>query len=83
MKNYEMIMVLGLSAIFLQAHLALQTVHAEENLFTALDLNKDQILSLKEAYANATLLKNFGQMDINEDGVISFAAYLAGPILKG
>lgn len=81
MKNYEMVIVLGLSAVFLQAHLALQTVSAEENLFSALDLDRDNVLSLTEASANAALLKNFGQIDINEDGVISFAEYLASPIL--
>lgn len=83
MKNYEMVIVLGLSAIFLQAHLALQTVNAGESLFTTLDLDRDNVLSLTEASANAALLKNFGQIDINEDGMISFAEYLENPILQG
>jgi hypothetical protein len=83
MKNYEMVMVLGLSAILLQAHLALQTVNAQESLFATLDRNNDQVLSLKEASANAPLLKNFGQIDINEDGVVSYSEYLVSPILKG
>ncbi|GEA09287.1 hypothetical protein KUL42_40480 [Alteromonas sp. KUL42] len=40
-------------------------------LIQKLDTNKDQLISLKEAIRHVELLRNFGLIDENEDGMLS------------
>ena len=47
--------------------------YAQSDLFTRLDVNQDQKISLKEAVRNTELLKNFGLIDENKDGMLTRA----------
>lgn len=44
---------------------------ANDELFTALDVNADGVIDMKEATAHEVLSENFVEADSNGDGVIS------------
>ncbi len=44
---------------------------AQEDLITQLDADKDGLISLREAVKNTELLRQFGLIDTNEDGLLS------------
>ena len=44
---------------------------AAQRLMQQLDVNKDGVISLKEAVRHTELLRNFGLIDDNEDGKLT------------
>lgn len=52
-------------------------------LIQRLDTNKDQLISLKEAIRHVELLRNFGLIDENEDGMLSHAELAKSSLTPG
>lgn len=56
---------------------------AQSDLFTRLDVDQDEKVSLKEAVRNTELLKNFGLIDENGDGMLTRAELEASDFTPG
>ena len=74
MKRLEKIFFVLCAVAALQA-IAIAEAQAQATASAALvqklDTNKDQHISLKEAIRHVELLRNFGLIDENEDGMLS------------
>lgn len=72
MKRLEKIFFVLCAVAALQAiAIAEAQATASAALVQKLDTNKDQQISLKEAIRHVELLRNFGLIDENEDGMLS------------
>ena len=71
MANYKKVIIVGLGALIIQAITGLAQASVSESMLSALDKDKDGLISLKEATGNVALLENFNKVDLNEDGFIS------------
>ncbi len=81
MKRIEKMFLILLTVAAIQA-VSVASAHAEEHadLMTQLDSDQDGLISLKEAVRNTELLRNFGLIDQNEDGLLSMDELLASEL---
>lgn len=62
-----------ITAATLAPVMVVTVAYAQSDLLTRLDVNQDQKVSLKEAVRNTELLKNFGLIDEDGDGMLTRA----------
>ncbi|MCU7555209.1 EF-hand domain-containing protein [Alteromonas sp. ASW11-19] len=81
MKRMEKMFLILLTVAAIQA-VSVASAHADEHgeLMTQLDSDQDGLISLKEAVRNTELLRNFGLIDQNEDGLLSMDELLASEL---
>lgn len=79
MKRIEKIFLILLSVAALQA-ISVANANAQTELMMQLDADQDGLISLKEAVSNTELLRNFGLIDQNEDGLLSVEELLASEL---
>ncbi len=72
MTNLKKFGTLLVSALTIQI-VSMSHATAQSDLMALLDADQDGFISLKEAVADAQLLKNFGLIDTDADGMISKA----------
>ena len=82
MKRIEKIFLILLSVAALQA-ISVANANAQADLMMQLDADQDGLISLKEAVSNTELLRNFGLIDQNEDGLLSVEELLASELTPG
>ncbi|CAM4291992.1 MULTISPECIES: EF-hand domain-containing protein [Alteromonas] len=72
MKRREKVFLLLLTIAALQGIMVAEAnATAAQRLMQQLDVNKDGVISLKEAVRHTELLRNFGLIDDNEDGKLT------------
>ncbi|WP_414830332.1 calcium-binding protein [Alteromonas sp. H39] len=82
MKRIEKVFLILLSIAALQA-ISVANANAQTDLMMQLDADQDGLISLKEAVSNTELLRNFGLIDQNEDGLLSVEEMLASELTPG
>lgn len=59
------------------------SANAQDELVARLDVDQDGLISLKEAVSHTELLRNFGLIDQNEDGLLSMEELAASDLTPG
>jgi Ca2+-binding EF-hand superfamily protein len=86
MKGLSKIAIGGLLLCATPAMVAAQTISNKSlasNLMQRLDVNKDGVISLKEAVRHTALLRNFGLIDGNEDGKLTVSELATSQLTPG
>lgn len=82
MKRIEKMFLILLSVATLQA-ISVANANAQADLMIQLDADQDGLISLREAVSNTELLRNFGLIDQNEDGLLSVEELLGSELTPG
>lgn len=86
MKGLNKVIVGGLVLLATPVMVMAQTkanVSVATTLMQRLDVNKDGVISLKEAVRDTALLRNFGLIDGNEDGKLTVGELATSQLTPG